>query len=103
MANDFLAIQRQGRTNLGSQLVSLANALRDVRDKCDALNDAASHMHDGATYTTVESQFGITAGQGANFVSLMGLLNNILNTNVTVAGTDRLAQLDEFVARLAGQ
>jgi hypothetical protein len=69
----------------------------------DGLNDVAGHMHDGAIYTTFEAQFGLSAGTGANVITLMGLINTILNTNGTVAGADRLSQLDEFVGRLAGQ
>jgi hypothetical protein len=88
---------------LGSQLIRLANMLLEVRDLSDALNDAAGHMVNAADYTMFESHFGVTAGQGANVVTLMGLLNNILNTNGEVTGANRLAQLDEFCARIAGQ
>ena len=83
--------------------MGLANQLRDLRDKADALNDAASHMHDGATYTLVETRFGLAPGAGANFVTMLQQLQDILNTNATIAGADRLSRLDEFVARLAGQ
>lgn len=102
MANDFIKIQSPSRPQMGTQIVRLANLVREVRDLADALNDAAGHMHDGATYTTVESNFGLTGG-GANFVTLLGLINNILNTNGEVTGANRISQLDEFVARLAGQ
>jgi hypothetical protein len=50
-----------------------------------------------------EAQFGLAAGQGANALSLLGLINTILNTSGEVTGANRLAQLDEFQARLAGQ
>jgi hypothetical protein len=103
MAIDFVSITKTSRPQLGSQVIGLANQIRDIRDKVDALNDAASHMHDGANYALVESQFGLTGGAGANFVTLLGLLNTIMNTNGDVTGANRLAQLDEFVARIAGQ
>lgn len=103
MANDYIIITKTNRPQLGTQTVRFANLLRELRDLNDALLDAANHMHDGATYTTVEAQFGLPGGTGANFVSLLALGNDILNTNATVAGATRLAQLDEIVARLAGQ
>ena len=67
------------------------------------MNDAASHMHDGANYAMVETRFGLAGGAGANFVTMLQQLHDILNSNATVAGADRLSRLDEFVARLAGQ
>lgn len=103
MANDYLSISKTNRPQLGSQVISLANLLRDVRDRVDALNDSASHMHDGATFTAVETNFGLPAGTGGNFVTLLQNLQDILNTGNTIAGATRLANLDEFVARLAGQ
>lgn len=102
MAIDYIAISKANRPQLGNQVISLANALRDLRDKADALNDAASHMHDGANFTMVESQFGLTGG-GGNFVTLLQQLQDILNTNTEVTGANRESRLDEFVARLSGQ
>ena len=105
MAADFLVVTRTNRPSLGNQLVAAANALRDLRDKIDALNDAGSHQFTTGPddYSVFESQFGLAAGQGANALSLLGLINTIMNTNTDVTGANRLAQLDEFVARLAGQ
>lgn len=104
MAIDFTVIKRTGRTQLGSQVIKLANQLRDLRDRCDALNDAASRMHDGSNYDQVESMFSLedTSG-GGNFVTLLQNLQDILNTNATVSGDTRLSRIDEFVSRLAGQ
>lgn len=101
MAADFIVVTKTNRPQLGSQLIQLANLLREVRDLCDVLNDAGSHMFDGGDYSVFEAQFGVTGG--ANVLTLMGLVNTILNTNTNVAGADRLSQLDEFVSRLAGQ
>lgn len=103
MADTYLRITQTSRPQMGNQAIALANNLRDLRDRADALNDSASNMHDGATFTTVELMFGLSAGQGGNFVTLLQQLHDILNTNTTVAGVDRLARLDEFIGRLAGQ
>jgi hypothetical protein len=101
MAADYIVVTKTNRPNLGAQLIRLANMLREVRDLSDALNDSGSHMFDGGDYTVFEAQFGVTGG--ANVLSLMGLINTILNANTDVTGANRLSQLDEFVSRLAGQ
>lgn len=103
MPNDYVAITRVNRPNPGNQIVRLANLIREVRDLSDALNDMAGRMHDGVTYTTLEANFGLSAGAGANFVTLLQQTNDILNTNVEVTGANRLSRLDEVVSRLAGQ
>lgn len=103
MAADYIVISRTSRPQLGNQLISLANHLRDVRDLCDALNDIGQHQFNASDYSLFETQFGLQAGQGANVLTLLGLVNTILNTSGTVTGADRLNQLDEFVSRLAGQ
>jgi hypothetical protein len=101
MAADYIAVTKTNRPNLGAQLIRAANTLRELRDLIDALNDAGGHMFAGADYTVFEAQFGVTGG--ANVLALIGLVNTILNTNTDVTGANRLSQLDEFVARLAGQ
>jgi hypothetical protein len=103
MAIDFIAIPKVNRPNLANQVIGLANQIRDLRDRTDAINDAASHMHDGANYALVESQFGLPGGTGANFVTMLQQMHNIFNTSTDVTGANRLSQLDEFVARLHGQ
>lgn len=101
MAADFITVTRTNRPQLGNQLIRAANLLRELRDLVDALNDAGGHMFEGADYTVFEAQFGVTGG--ANVLTLIGLINTILNTDTDVTGANRLAQLDEFVARIAGQ
>jgi len=103
MAADYLAITKINRPQLGNQYIRAANLTRELRDLVDALNDSGSHMFDGGDYTVFEAQFGFAAGQGANALALIGLINTILNTNTDVTGLNRLSQLDEFVARVAGQ
>lgn len=103
MAIDYISVTKTNRPQLGTQLIRSANLMRELRDLIDAINDAAGHMHDGSNYATFEANFGLSGGTGANTITLMGLIQTILNTNGTVAGADRLSQLDEFVSRLAGQ
>jgi len=88
---------------LGSQAIAAANKLKELRELVDGLNDAGAHMWTGSDYTVLEAQFGLAAGTGANFLSLLGLLNTILNANTDVTGANRLSQLDEYQSRLAGQ
>ena len=84
-------------------MISAANRLKELRELVDGLNDVGQHQFNGADYTVFEAQFGLVAGQGANVLTLLGLINTILNTNTDVTGANRVAQLDEFIARLAGQ
>lgn len=102
MANDYIVVTRTNRPNLGTQIITAANRLKELRELVDGLADVAGHMHDGVTYTTFEQQFGLS-GNGANVITLLGLIHTIFNTNGEVTGANRLAQLDEFVGRLAGQ
>lgn len=103
MAADYIEITRSNRPQMGNQLIRAANLLRELRDLVDAINDAGQHMFSGADYTKFESLFGVPTGQGANTLTLIGLINTILNTSTDVTGANRLSQLDEFVGRLAGQ
>lgn len=101
MAADYIAVTKISRPQLGNQLIRAANLTRELRDLIRALDEGGQHMFTGADYTVFEAQFGVTGG--ANVLNLIGLVNTILNTNADVTGADRLSQLDEFVARLAGQ
>lgn len=102
MAADFIELAKP-RPQMGNELVSVANQLRDIRDRVDALNDAAGRQWDGADFAKLRNQFGVTVGTEANFLTLLGNLNTILNASGEVAGANRLSQLDEFISRLAGQ
>lgn len=101
MAADYIAVTKTNRPQMGNQLIRAANLTRELRDLVDAINDAGQHMFTGADYTVFEAQFGVTGG--ANVLTLIALLNTILNTGTDVTGANRLAQIDEFVSRLAGQ
>lgn len=102
MANDYIIVTRTNRPQLGSQLIAAANRLKELRELVKGLADVAGHQHDGATYTTFEQQFGLS-GNGANVITLLGLIDIILNGSGDVTGANRLSQLNEFVGRLAGQ
>ncbi len=101
MAADFISVDRSKQ--LGNNLVRLAGLIREARDLCDNLNDVGQHCFSGSDYSLFETKFGLTTGTGANTLTLLGLLNTILNTNTDVTGANRLSQLDEFVSRLNGQ
>lgn len=101
MAADFIVVNRTKQ--LGNYLARSADMLREVRDIIDKLNDAVGHCFNAADFSVMESQFGLAAGTGANTATLLGLIQAILNGNSEVTGANRLAQLDEFVARLWGQ
>jgi hypothetical protein len=103
MAADYIVVTKTNRPQLGTQLIRAANLTRELRDLIDALNDIGQHQFAGADYSVFEAQFGVPAGQGANTLTLLGLVNNIFNTSGEVVGANRLSQLDEFCARIAGQ
>ena len=103
MAADYIVISRTNRPQLGNQLIRSANLLKELRELVDGLNDIGQHQFNGADYSMFETQFGLSTGQGANALTLLGLISTILNTNGEVTGANRISQLDEFVARLAGQ
>lgn len=103
MAADYIVITKTSRPQLGNQLIRAANLTVELSDLLAQLNDIGQHQFNGADYSVFETQFGLTAGQGANALTLLGLINTIFNTNTDVTGANRLSQLKEFAGRLAGQ
>lgn len=101
MAADYIPVTKTNRPQMGTNLIRAANLMKELRELVDGLNDAGNHMFAAADYTIFEAQFGVTGG--ANVLSLIGLINTILNTNTDVTGANRLSQIDEFVSRIAGQ
>lgn len=101
MAADFITVNRAKQP--GNNLVRAANLTRELRELVDGLSDAVGHSFDGSDYSVMEANFGLASGQGANTATLIGLIQTILNSNTDVTGANRLSQLDEFTARLAGQ
>lgn len=101
MAADYITVNRVKQ--LGNQLVRAAELARELRELVDKLSDAKDHSFAASDFSVLEANFGLSAGVGANTATLIGLIQAILNSNAEVTGANRLAQLDEFCARLAGQ
>ncbi len=101
MAADYIPVNKA--KVLGNRLVNAASKLRELQMEIDQLNDIGQHCFVSSDYTVMEANFGLNAGTGGNTLTLIGLVNTILNTNGTVAGQTRTDQLEEFTARLAGQ
>ncbi len=72
MANDYVPVSPASPQ--GGELLRRVADLRSAYDGLIALEAHAQHMHDGADYATVEQQFGLPAGAGANFLTLLGLV-----------------------------
>lgn len=104
MAADRLQFPKSNRSQLANQVVACANALLDLMNKTQAINDIIGHDVNASDYSVLEAELGITAGLGANFATLHGNLNDILNVNtVEVTAANRIARLNEYVARCAAQ
>lgn len=104
MAADRIIFPKTNRSQLANRMVSAANALLDLMTESQALTDIVSHDINAADYSALETELGITAGTGANFATLLGNLNDILNVNtVEVTAANRIARLKEFVSRVACQ
>lgn len=101
MAIDYINVDRSKQ--LGNNTVRAAELILELRALVDKLNDSVGRMNDGSNYTAVETNFGIGSGKGANFATLMLQIHEIFNTATEVTGANRLARIDEFCARLAGQ
>jgi hypothetical protein len=98
MAINHISIDRTEQ--LGADLINLARQLQDTRDKANRLVDIANTQWDTGVFTTLESRFGLEAGAGGDVLFLLSYLDEILNTNTTVSGADRLARINDFCARL---
>lgn len=101
MAADYIVVNRSKQ--LGNSLVRAADMLRELRELIDKLKDVGNHCVNAGDYSVMETVYGLASGSGANTLTLVNILNDILNTNTAVAGDTRLGQIEEFVARLAGQ
>lgn len=101
MAADFLVINTA--KSLGAKAVLAANILRQYRELIAMLVADANHMNDGSDFSLVESQFGLAAGKGANFVTLLNIQDAIVNGTTGAGQATQQGQILEFVARLAGQ
>ncbi len=101
MAADRIVVNRTKQD--GNNLVRVADLLFELCNLIDKINLNAGHGHDGATYTVMETDFGLVAGSGANCVTLIALINTIFNTATDVTGANRQSQVREFIGRISGQ
>lgn len=101
MAADYVVVDRSKQP--GNQLVRLASLLTEARSICRQVVNVGMHTIDGTDYSLLETVFGIPTGQGDDITTMVTAINNILNNTTTVAGTDRLAALDEFTGRVGLQ
>jgi hypothetical protein len=101
MAIDFITVNTA--KPLGARAVQAANQLRAYRELIALLVGDVNHMNNGSDYTTVESQFGLQSGTGANFTTLLNIQNDIINGTAGAGGSTQQGQILEFCNRLAGQ
>ncbi len=101
MAADFINVNRT--KTLGSSLVRAADLLRELRELIDKLKDAGNHSNDGSSYTVMETNFGLATGAGPNTLTLINIMDSILNGSDAAGGATQQGQIEEFCARLAGQ
>jgi hypothetical protein len=101
MAADYITVNRSKQ--LGNSLVRAADLMRELRELVDKLKDAGNHSFDGPDYSVMEANFGLAAGQGANTLALINIVDSIINGSTGAGGATQQSQIEEFVARLAGQ
>lgn len=73
MADDFLAINRGSQK--GAELVRMVDAFRSSWDALAKVRSQAEHMWEGSDYATLEAEYGLPAGSGANVLTLLGLVD----------------------------
>lgn len=103
IAADYFVIAKPNRTQLATQAIRAANLTLELCQLVEGLNGIASRQWDTGNHVKLETQFSLETGQGANWLSLLGLMNNILNGTGDVTGATRRAQIQEFIDRQAGQ
>lgn len=91
MAADFITIDKTKQH--GNNTVRASNNLENSINEVIDLEAHAQRMWDTGDFTLLESKFGLTAGAGANFLTLLGNLKTALAA----------AAVTEFVNRTAGQ
>lgn len=101
MAADYIKLNKA--LPLSQLIVSLAENIRNQRELADKINDIVNHSVDGSDYTVLESLTGVSTTYSGNLSTLVLYMQEIFNTNADVTGANRLARMEEFVSRLAGQ
>ncbi len=69
MSDNFIHIDTAKR--LGSQLRNVVESTRGVLDALNKLKTIMDQQTDGATYTTIETEFGIPTGKGGTVYNLV--------------------------------
>jgi len=82
-ANDVVLVTTSGKT-LGLQVVSAANQLRSVKTSVNDLANIFAHLSDGVTFSTLEAQLGLSAGQGTVIYALVNTLQSQINGSTAV-------------------
>ena len=101
MAADFITVNTT--KPLGALAVQTANLIYQLKSNISKMVAAINHSNDGTTYTTEETIFGLSSGVGANFATLVNIMDAGFNGATSAGGATWQSQLDEFCARLAGQ
>lgn len=101
MAADRIVVNRN--VVGGAMFIQFAETIFQLMGMATKLSGIVGHGNDGTTYTQVEASLGLQAGAGANAASLIAGLNDVFNTNTTIAGQTRLDRFNEIVGRVAGQ
>lgn len=101
MAADFFLINRAKPA--GAMSIGLAQSIKQIQDTVKSLIAVADHQINGSDFSYMESQFGLSAGQGEAFRTQLGLLDVIFNSTQDLTGAQRKAWLDEYFARVANQ
>lgn len=82
-ANDAILVSTTNRS-LAQQVVSAANQLRAVKGNINDLASIFAHLTDGVTFATLESQLGLSAGQGTTLYTLVNTLQTQINGSSAV-------------------
>lgn len=106
MPADYVQVDRSKQP--GNQLVRLASLLTEARQISDAIVNIGSHTiattSTNPDYTLLATVFGLnSAGDAEEVATMVTNINDILNSTSTVAGVDRLSQIDEFTGRVGLQ
>ncbi len=103
MAADYIVVTKSNRTQLGNQLVTLANKWIEIRQLAAALKNIKDHQNASGDFTVMAAQFSLSAADAASAAGILDNVNTLWNTNTDVVGATRASQQDELANRLAGQ
>lgn len=101
MAADFIPVNTA--KPFGALAVQTGNLIYQLKSSVTRMVAAANHQNNGADYSMVEQQFGLQAGAGANFVTLLNIMDAIFNGATGAGGATQQGQINEYCARISGQ